>query len=158
MQPFRLDRAKAERSLTDPDGALWPVNAYSDADELDSLIQAALDSAALARPNRRARLYIYPLSLSEPDPVLVYDPGHGRAFLGHALKLRDREGESPIDFTLRLLKEVIGDANALAAAPGHSPPDADAVRLCRVCGKPMPSDDEICGRCMDRLDRGEAVK
>ena len=95
QQPFTFDRASAERSLADPDGALWPVNAYSDADELDSLVQAALDSGALARPNRRAHLYIYPLSLSEPDPVLVYDPGHGRAFLGHALKLLDREGESP---------------------------------------------------------------
>ena len=95
QQPFSFDRASAERSLTDPDGALWPVNAYSDADELDSLVQAALDSGAIARPNRRARLYIYPLSLCEPDPVLVYDPGHGRAFLGHALKLRDREDESP---------------------------------------------------------------
>ena len=157
QQPFSFDRAKAERSLTDPDGALWPVNAYSDADELNGLLGAAIDAGAIARPNRRARLYIYPLSLSEPDPVLVYDPGHGRAFLGHALKLRDREGESPIDFTLRLLEEATADANALAA-PGHLPPDADAVRLCRVCGKPMPSDDEICGRCMDRLDRGEAVK
>ena len=114
MKHFRFDRDKAERSLTDPDGALWPVNAYSDADELDSLVQAALDSAALARPNRRARLYIYPLSLSEPDPVLVCDPGHGRAFLGHALKLLDREGESPIDFTLRFLEDLVAEAGDLA--------------------------------------------
>ena len=114
MEQFRFDGATAERSLTDPDGALWPVNAYSDADELDSLIQAALDSGSIARPDRRARLYIYPLSLSEPDPVLVYDPGHGRAFLGHALKLLDREDESPVDFTLRLLEELVVDANALA--------------------------------------------
>ncbi len=87
VQSFGFDRNKAAKSIEDPDGALWPVNAYSDADELDSLIQAALDSAVIAQPNRRAHLYIYPLSLSEPDPVLVYDPGHGRALLGHALKL-----------------------------------------------------------------------
>lgn len=114
MQPFSFDRASAERSLTDPDGALWPVNAYSDADELDSLVQAALDSGAIARPHRRARLYVYPLSLSEPDPVLVFDPGHGRAFLGHALKLRDREDESPIDFTLRFLEDLVAEAGDVA--------------------------------------------
>lgn len=114
MQPFSFDRSTAERSLADPDGALWPVNAYSDADELDSLVQAALDSGAIAATERRARLYIYPLSLSEPDPVLVYDPGFGRAFLGHALKLREREGESPVGFTLRLLEDVTAEADALA--------------------------------------------
>ena len=123
MEQFRLDRAEAARSIRDPDGALWPVNAYSDADELDSLVQAALDSGAIARPNRRARLYIYPLSLCEPDPVLVYDPGHGRAFLGHALKLRDREGESPIDFTLRLLADVSAEAAGLAQDDPARPAD-----------------------------------
>jgi len=133
QQPFTFDRASAERSLAEPDGALWPVNAYSDADELDSLVQAALDSGAIARANRRARLYIYPLSLCEPDPVLVYDPGHGRAYLGHALKLRDREDESPVEFTLRLLADVSAEAAGLAQddparpavppKPGEGPDD-----------------------------------
>ena len=114
MPPFAFDRAKAERSIRDPDGALWPVNAYSDADELNGLVQAAIESEAVTRPNKRAHLYIYPLSLSEPDPVLVYDPGHGRAFLGFSLKLREREGESPVEFTLRLLEDLTVEANGLA--------------------------------------------
>ncbi|HET7054178.1 MAG TPA: hypothetical protein VFI09_09735 [Solirubrobacterales bacterium] len=138
IQPFSFGRAKAERSLTDPDGALWPVNAYSDADELDSLIQAALDSGAIARPNSRARLYVYPLSLSEPDPVLVYDPGHGRAYLGHALKLLDREGENPIEFTLRLLEDVTAEAGELAAdtssrRPDGAAPPAEMILRCPDC-------------------------
>lgn len=114
MQPFTVNRSDARRSLLDPDGALWPVNAYSDADELDSLVQVAIESGAISRQDRRARLYIYPLSLSEPDPVLVYDPGHGRAFLGHALKLLDREDESPVEFTLRLLEDLTAEASVLA--------------------------------------------
>ncbi|HKI66656.1 MAG TPA: hypothetical protein VJ989_05245 [Solirubrobacterales bacterium] len=150
MEQFRFDGAAAERSLTDPDGALWPVNAYSDADELDSLIQAALDSGAIARPNRRARLYIYPLSLSEPDPVLVYDPGHGRAFLGHALKLLDREDESPVDFTLRLLEELVVDANALAV------PAERGERLeCGNCGAALRREEAMVAladaEALDRL-------
>jgi len=127
MEQFRFDRAKAERSLTDPDGALWPVNAYSDADELNGLLGAAIDAGAITRPGKRAYLYIYPLSLSEPDPVLVYDPGYGRAFLGHALKLRDREGESPVDFTLRLLEDASAEANSLAQENPMRPAIADGA-------------------------------
>jgi hypothetical protein len=123
MRPFNFDRAKAERSIRDPDGPLWPVNAYTDADELDSLIQAALDSGTIAR----ARLYVYPLSLSEPDPVPVYDPGHGRAFLGHPLKLREREGEDPVAFTLRLLEDLAAEGNALASDRSPSPPAAETA-------------------------------
>ena len=51
--------------------------------------------------------------------MLVYDPGHGRAFLGHALKLLDREGESPVGFTLRLLEDVSAEAKRCPPArPG----------------------------------------
>src|SRR5665811_2598425 len=138
MPPFAFDRAKAERSIRDPDAALWPVNAYSDADELNGLVQAAIESEAITRPNKRAHLYIYPRSLSEPDPVLVYDPGHGRAFLGFSLKLREREGESPVEFTLRLLEEITVEANGLAEAASRRPvrgsSDQDDMNLlCPQC-------------------------
>ena len=139
MEQFRFDRAKAEHSMTDPDGALWPVNAYSDADELNGLVGAAIESGAISRPNKRTHLYVYPLSLSEPDPVLVYDPGHGRAFLGHTLKLCEREGESPVEFTLRLLEDSTAEANALAESPTMPPP-------C-TC-----SDVRGCPQCFDRAD------
>jgi hypothetical protein len=138
MPPFAFERAKAERSIRDPDGALWPVNIYSDADELNGLVQAAIESETITRPNRRAHLYIYPLSLSEPDPVLVYDPGHGRAFLGHSLKLRERDGESPIDFTMRFLEDLAAEANALAEGESMPPPPC-------TC-----SDVRGCPKCFDR--------
>lgn len=114
MHPFELNRAEAERSIRDPDGALWPVNAYTDADELDLLLQAALDAGVLARAEPCARLYIYPLSLAEPEPLLAFDPGSGPTLLGHSLKLIDREGEDPVAFTLRLLEEIVEEANGLA--------------------------------------------
>lgn len=139
MPPFAFDRAKAERSIRDPDGALWPVNVYSDADELNGLVQAAIESEAITRPTKRAYLYIYPLSLSEPDPVLVYDPGHGRAFLGFSLKLRERDGESPVEFTLRLLGEMTAEGNTLAEGEALPPP-------C-TC-----SDARGCPQCFDRAD------
>ena len=141
MQPFSFDRAVAERSLPDPDGALWPVNAYSDADELDSLVQAALDSGAIAATEHRARLYVYPLSLSEPDPLLAVDTGRGPTVLGHSLKLVDREGESPVDFTLRLLEDLTAEANRLSAdAP---PPSSEAV-----------PGEELSPRCPDCCSEG----
>jgi hypothetical protein len=168
MPLFSLDRAKAERSIRDPDGALWPVNAYSDADELDSLIQVALDSGAIACPNSRARLYIYPLSLSEPDPVLVYDPGYGRAFLGFSLKLREREGESPVDFTLRLLEDATAEANALAGAGGASrPAGGDRPReemslrcpdCCSAGAAPLDCGTRLeCGNCGASFPREQAL-
>lgn len=157
MQPFSFDRAEAERSIRGPDGALWPVNAYTDADELDSLVQAALDSGAIARASR-ARLYVYPLSLSEPDPILVYDPGHGSALLGHSLKLCEREGESPVELTLRLLEDLAAEGNALASHGSPSPPApspasaADMSLRCPDCGSedaaPIDRDRRLeCGNC-----------
>ena len=164
MQRFSFDRADAERSLTDPDGALWPVNAYSDADEFDSLVQAALDSGAIVAAEHRARLYIYPLSISEPDPLLAVDAGRGPTVLGHSLRLLDREGESPIDFTLRLLEEVADEANVLAdearspfPRAGASPVPEMSLRCPDCCSE----DTEIdpggaslrCGNCGAFFDR-----
>lgn len=121
MQRFSFDRAAAAKSITDPGGALWAVNAHSDADELNTLLEAALACGAISRPCARAHIYVYPLSITEPEPLLAVDPGHGPTLLGHALKLPEREGESPLEFTLRLLNELTDQANGLvtsAAIPG----------------------------------------
>jgi hypothetical protein len=143
MQLFRFDRARARECIEDPDGAIWPVNAYSDADELNGLVNAALDAGAVARDVSRARIYVYPMSLSEPDPVLAVDRGEGPTLLGHSLKLREREGESPVDFTLRLLTDVVEEANALAASR-----HPDSVRLDQITehmNRPGPwSGTEVC--------------
>jgi hypothetical protein len=117
MELFRFDRAAALKEITDPEGALWPVNAFSDADELNALADDALTSGVIVRRRRGAHFAIYPMSLSEPDPVLAVNLGAGPALLGYSLKLREREGESPVEFTVRLLEEMTAEANALAARP-----------------------------------------
>lgn len=165
MQPFTCERAKAKRSIADPDGALWPVNAYSDADELDSLVQAALDSGAIARADSRVRLYIYPLSLSEPDPLLAVDTGRGPTLLSHSLKLLDREGEDPVAFTLRLLDDVTAEANELTAGP-LSPPACKAaaelnLRCPDCCSEEAALADRDtrmeCGNCGAFFHREQAL-
>lgn len=143
MQPFTFDHAEAQRSIRDPDGALWPVNAYTDVDELDSLVQAALDSGAISRAESRSRLYVYPLSLAEPEPLLAVDAGAGPTLLGHSLKLIDREGESPVAFTLRLLEELTAEANGLIASAAAN---AEQAMPC-TC-----SDVRGCPQCFDRAE------
>jgi DNA processing protein len=119
-EPFRFDLPGARAAIADPDGPIWPVNAYSDADELHSLLVAAHDANIITSAERRAALYVYPLSLSEPDPLLAVEHGDGPTVLGHQLRLRERDGESPLEFTLRLLAEITAEANHLVRRRGDS--------------------------------------
>lgn len=114
MDLFRFDPGKARSAIHDPDGAIWPVNSYSDADELNGLFEAALEADVIAGEAPGAYIHVYSLSISEPDPVLAVVPPRGPALLGYTLKLRDRDDESPVEFTLRLLEETTIDANLLA--------------------------------------------
>jgi hypothetical protein len=124
---FRLDRERAVADLRGAENDLWPVNAYSDADELNGLLEAAQSAGLLSASTTGAYLYIYPLSIADPDPVLVVSPAAGPTFLDFELKLRGKEGEDPIAFTLRLLEGIVADANALAAEAR-----ADGARLDRI--------------------------
>jgi hypothetical protein len=110
---FRFEIEKARAHLLDSDGDLWPVNAYSDAAEIHSLISTALDVDVIARADPRAALYLYPMALSDPDPLVAVDPGDHPTVLGHSLRLRESEGEDPVEFTLRLLEEIVAEANQL---------------------------------------------
>lgn len=113
---FRFDRDRAAASLNDPGGDLWPVNAYSDADELNLLAEAAQNAGILAATVSGARLYVYPMSICAPVPLLAVNPGVGPTLLGHSLRLGEADGEDPVSFTLRLLEEATVAANALAGA------------------------------------------
>jgi hypothetical protein len=167
MELFCFDRAKAAKSIEDPDGALWPVNAFSDADELNTLFEAALASGAIARARSRAHIYVYPLSVCEPEPLLAVDPGPGPTLLGCSLKLRERQGESPVEFTLRILGELTTEANALAAAgalppQGQGPDREDMTLLCpRCCSEeaaPVARGSRLeCGNCGAAFRREQAL-
>jgi hypothetical protein len=126
-QLFRFDRSRAAAALIDPDGDLWPVNAYSDADELNLLAEAAQEAGVLTAERPRARLYVYPMSLAEPEPLLAVNPGRGPTLLGHAVQMRAAGDEGPIEYTLHLLADLCAGANALLAAlPCHV-----AAQACR---------------------------
>jgi hypothetical protein len=112
---FTLDRDRAARELDRGDGAITVVNAYSDADEYHGLIDAAQGEGIIARPDPRSQIYIYPMSLSEPDPMVAVDGGQGPTRLAFASTPSEREGETPVAFTLRFLEEVVSEANSLLA-------------------------------------------
>jgi hypothetical protein len=115
-RPFRFDRGRAAAELIDPDGDLWPVNAYSDADELNLLAEAAQGAGVLAAERPQARLYVYPMSLVEPEPILAVNLGSGPTLLGHAVQLRQAEAAGPVEYTLRFLTDLCAGANLLAAS------------------------------------------
>jgi hypothetical protein len=112
MARFQFDLARARRAISDPDGAIWAINSFSDADELNGLFEVAVECRLIASPGG-ARIHVYPLSISDPEPILALDTGSGPSLLGHSLRLREREGENPVEFTLRLLEEVVAEANQL---------------------------------------------
>lgn len=149
FQPlFHLDCDRAAASLRDPDGDLWPVNAYSDADELNLLMEASQNADILAAEVLGARIYVYPMSISEPEPLLVVSLGRGPTLLGHELKLRERDGEDPVAFTLRLLEETTVAANALAA--GRC---AMATASIAAMNRPGPwSATDVCALVARELD------
>ena len=111
------------RSIVDPDGAIWPVNSFTDADELNGLFEAAVHGGIIASRDPSALIHIYPLSISEPEPILAVIRSSGPSLLGYSLKLRERDGESPLEFTLRLLEETTIEANVLldSNAPACQP-------------------------------------
>lgn len=110
---FRFDLRRASHSINDANGAIWPVNSFTDADELNGLFEAAVHSGIIASPDPSDYIHIYPLSISEPDPIVAINRSNGPSLLGYSLKLREQDGESPLEFTLGLLEEIVGEANAL---------------------------------------------
>ena len=140
---FDLDHRRAAFDLANPDGAISPVSPHSDPDELNTLV----DDALFARVIRRARpdvcLAIYPLSLSDPEPILAVNPSSGPTLLGWSLKLQQHDGENPVDFTVRVLDQIVEQANALAGSY-----QADSARLDRIASymnRPGPwNGGDIC--------------
>ena len=107
---FQFDLRRASHGINDPNGAIWPVNSFTDADELNSLFEAAVHSGIIASRDQHALIHIYPLAISDPEPVVAVSGGNGPSMLGYSLKLRERDGESPLEFTLRLLEETTIEA------------------------------------------------
>lgn len=108
-------------------GAIATASPHSDADELNVLLDGAQAAGVISAERERARLYVYPLSVGEPEPLLAVDTGAGPALLGCSLELRQHEGEDPISFSVRILEELTEEANGIAAGRA-----ADSARLDRI--------------------------
>jgi hypothetical protein len=152
---FRFDRERAVADLRGAENDLWPINDYSDADELNQLLEAAQSGNMITAP-RSAHLFVYPLSICEPDPLLAACPGSGPTLLGHELKLREEEGEDPIAFTLRLLEEIAVEANALV---GEFLADSESLdRIAAYMNRPGPwNGGDVCEMVAQELEAGGRV-
>jgi hypothetical protein len=124
---FTFNPQVAAIELHKGDGAITTVNPYSDADELHRLLDGAQAARIVESARARATIYVYPLSIGEPDPLLAVETGAGLTLLGFELKLRQYEDEDPITFTVRFLAEAVEEANGLAAGRA-----ADSDRLDRI--------------------------
>ncbi len=115
MEQFRFDPAAAKASIRDPDGALWSVNAHTDADELNRVVAAAFTCGAITRRYPRAHIYVCPYSIRDPEPLLAVDLGCGPALVGRVPSVYG-QNESAVKFTVLLLREMTAEANWLASA------------------------------------------
>lgn len=124
---FTVNEKLAEIELRRGDGAITTISPYSDADELNHLLDGAQAAKIIGRERERAWISLHPLSIASPEPLLAVDSGVGPSLLGPELKLGQNDGEDPITYTLRVLAETVAEANGLAAELG-----ADSARLDRI--------------------------
>jgi hypothetical protein len=126
---FRFDGDRAEVQLREESGDMAPIDELSNADDLHALLGDAEASGAIVSEREYAQILVYPLALSESDPVVAVCLGVGPTLLGHSQKLRRDDGEDDVTFTLRVLSDIVDEANALAAGRA-----ADSQRLDRIAG------------------------
>lgn len=122
---FTLHRARAKYKLDY--NRLGTINPHSDADELHRLFDNALSANAISSTDSVGSILIYPMSLSDAEPILAASLSSGPTLLGSAVDLRQEEGEDPITYTLRILGEGVEEANALV-----SQRPSDSLRLDRI--------------------------
>ncbi len=111
---FKLNRVKAAVELASDSGPISTIGPQSDADELRSLLDNARSAGIVEPGHLDAALVVCSLSRTDPRPLLAVDPGTGPNLHRLSLTLLQREGESPIQFTLSALAQV-GKANALTS-------------------------------------------
>jgi hypothetical protein len=143
QQLFTCNPTLAAVELGRLGGAIATASPHSDADELNALLEGAQAAGVISAERERARLYAHSLSVGDPEPLLAVDPGAGPTLLGCPVKLRQHEGEDPISFTVRVLEQLTGEANGLAAGRA-----ADRARLDRIAAymnanRPWPGAD-VC--------------
>jgi hypothetical protein len=113
--------------LNDPEGAIKPITPFSDADELNGLFEAALGAEVIPSEFESAYIAIYPMSITNPQPLPAVEIGGGVVLIGSAMNLKQDRGEDPISFTLRVMAETLGKANELSASFGQAERRLDRI-------------------------------
>ncbi len=125
--------------LNDPEGVINPITPFSDADELHGLFESALGAELITCEVESAYISIYPMSISNPQPLPAVEIGGGIVLIGAALNLEQGDGEDPIAYTLRIIAETLDKANELSARFGLAERRLD--RIAQEMNRPGPWDD-----------------
>ena len=118
----KLRAAFAEsKEGNDPEGYGWvaPFDPMSiDADDLHRIVEDCLERDIIEKDSPRAMMAIYPLSVSEPEPLLSVNPGGGPTLLGGQAVHHVSEAEActPEDRSVIVLRALVEDANSLYAS------------------------------------------
>jgi hypothetical protein len=88
-----------------------------DADALHRIVDDCLERDIIEKGDPRAMMAIYPLSISEPEPLLSVNPGCGPMLLGGqaVYRVSEEEASTPEDRSVIALRALVEDANALYA-------------------------------------------
>lgn len=105
-------------ALSDSEGAFNPITPFSDADELHGLFESALGAELITCEFESAYISIYPRSITNPQPLPAVEIGGGVVLIGAAMNLEQKDGEDPIDYTLRIVSETLDRVNELSARFG----------------------------------------
>jgi hypothetical protein len=122
--PFILDEEKLRAALHDEDRedsiiAFDPMEIS--ADEIHQVVDDCLSAGIIERPSHRAALAIYPLAISDPEPILAVDPGFGGPLLlGGSVEFRIGDVTDDVDATSAVLANLVDQANRIVAEAAHS--------------------------------------
>jgi hypothetical protein len=138
---FRLDEGKLREAFsTDDESWVEPFDPIEvDADQMHAVVDGCLDLGIIEKPNPRASIAIYPLAISEPEPLLSVNPGEGPLLLGGSVPLdvgSDDMGDELAE-SIGVIRALIEAANALYAES----------EVAKMGSKDGGSEGERCENC-----------
>lgn len=121
MTMFSLDKQKLREAFASGDDDwIEPFDPMRvDADQLHRIVDCCLERKVIDTPNRNAWLAVYPLSISDPEPLLSVNPGEGPLLLSGSVvfDIGDVRGDE-VEEGIVVLSALVEAANALYAESG----------------------------------------
>ena len=126
MAMFKLNQEKLRAAFVaaeegdEPECYGWvePFDPISiDADELHRIVDGCLDRDIIERDDTQTMIAVYPLAISDPEPLLSVNPGSGPVLLGGEAihRVSEEAASTPEDRSVIALRALVDDANALYA-------------------------------------------